>query len=111
MADILGSMEFATKISGAKLILVLGHEECGAIKAAIDRAELGNITAMLENIKPAVEALSDYEGEKASTNPEFVQRVAVENVRLAIERIRKRSPILKEMEDQGQIRIPVQCTT
>ena len=104
-ADILGSMEFATKISGAKLILVLGHEDCGAVKAAIDQAQLGNITAMLENIKPAVEALSSYKGDQTSANPEFVHRVAEKNVRLSIRDIRERSPILKGMEDEGQIKI------
>ncbi len=103
--DILGSMEFATKISGAKLILVLGHEDCGAIMAAIDQAKLGNITAMLENIKPAVDSLSSYEGDQTSANPDFVHLVAVENIRLTIDDIRQRSPILKEMEEQGQIKI------
>jgi carbonic anhydrase len=103
--DILGSMEFATKVSGAKLVLVLGHEECGAVKAAIDGAELGNITAMLGNIKPAVDSLSDYEGDKTSANPEFVHMVAEKNVRLTLDRIRERSPILKEMEEQAQIKI------
>lgn len=103
--DILGSMEFATKISGAKTILVLGHEDCGAVKAAIDEAQLGNITAMLKNIKPAVDSLSDYAGEQSSSNPEFVNLVAEKNVRISMEDIRKRSPILKEMEDQGQISI------
>lgn len=103
--DILGSMEFATKISGAKMILVLGHEDCGAIKAAIDEAQLGNITAMLRNIKPAVESLSDYEGEQSSSNTEFVHLVAEKNVHLTIDDIRARSPILREMENQGQIAI------
>jgi carbonic anhydrase len=103
--DILGSMEFATKVSGAKLILVLGHEDCGAVKATIDGAELGNITAMLKNIEPAIEALSSYEGEKTSSNPEFVHQVTEKNVRLTMDDIRERSPILKEMEKQGQIQI------
>jgi carbonic anhydrase len=101
--DILGSMEFATKISGAKAILVLGHEACGAVKAAIDDAQLGNITAMLQNIKPAVDSLSGYEGKQSSSNPEFVHLVAERNVRLTMDDIRRRSPILKEMEDQKQI--------
>ena len=83
--DILGSMEFACKVSGAKLVLVLGHEHCGAVKAAIDGAVLGNITPMLENIKPAVDAISSYQGRKSSDNPEFVHRVAVKNVRLTVE--------------------------
>jgi carbonic anhydrase len=103
--DILGSMEFATKISGAKLILLLGHEQCGAIKAAIDGAELGNITEMLTNIKPAVDALSDYAGDQTSANPEFVHLVAEMNIRLTMQDIRARSPILKQMEEQGQIKI------
>ena len=101
--DILGSMEFATKISGAKLILVLGHEDCGAVKAAIDQAELGNITEMLDNIKPAVEALADYEGDKTSKNPEFVHLVTEKNIQLSIDDIRSRSAVLKEMEDAGEI--------
>jgi len=84
---------------------VLGHEGCGAIKAAIDGAKLGNITAMLENIKPAVEAVSDYKGEKTSANAEFVHLVAVKNVSLTIERIRQRSPILRESEAEGRIMI------
>ena len=103
--DILGSMEFATKISGAKLILVLGHEDCGAVKAAIDQAQLGNITAMLENIKPAVEALSSYKGDQTSANPEFVHLVAEKNIRLSMRDIRERSSILKGLEEQGQIKI------
>ena len=103
--DILGSMEFATKVSGAKVVLVLGHGECGAVKAAIDRAELGNITEMLGNIRPAIESLSDYEGDRTSANPEFVQMVVEKNVRLTVEDIRERSPILTEMEAAGQIKI------
>ena len=104
--DILGSMEFACKVSGAKLVLVLGHEHCGAVKAAIDEAVLGNITPMLKNIKPAVESVSGgYEGDRSSKNPEFVHMVAEKNVRLTIEDIRTRSPILKEMEEAGEIKI------
>ena len=103
--DILGSMEFACKVSGAKLVLVLGHERCGAVQAAIDGAELGNITPMLANIKPAVDSLSDYKGDKSSENPEFVHMVVEENVRLTIADIRERSPILKKMEGNGEIKI------
>ena len=103
--DILGSMEFATKVSGAKLVLIMGHEDCGAIKAAIDHAKLGNITAMLENIKPAVDSLSSYEGDQSSASPEFVHLVTLENIRLSMDDIRERSPIMKEMEEQGQIKI------
>ncbi len=103
--DMLGSMEFATKVSGAKLVLVVGHEDCGAIKAAIDGVELGNITAMLENIEPAVDALAGYEGDRTSANPEFVHLVTEKNVRLTMDRIRERSPILKGLEEQGRIKI------
>jgi carbonic anhydrase len=103
--DILGSMEFACKVSGSKLILVLGHEHCGAVKGAIDGVVLGNITPMLENIKPAVEYLAQYEGDKSSQNQEFVHMVAEQNIRATIENIRKNSPILKEMEETGEIMI------
>ena len=103
--DILGSIEFACKVSGAKLVLVLGHEHCGAVKAAIDDAVLGNITPMLKNIKPAVESVSGYKGDKSSNNPEFVHMVAEKNIRLTVEDIRTRSPILKEMEEAGEIKI------
>lgn len=103
--DILGSMEFACKVSGAKLILVLGHEHCGAVKGAIDAVELGNITAMLEKIRPAVESLGDYEQDKTSANAEFVHMVAEENVRLNIARIKDESAVLREMEASGDIRI------
>src|SRR3954451_20890224 len=77
--DILGSMEFGCKVSGAKLILVLGHESCGAIKAAIDNVKLGNITAMLTKIKPAVTRSQDFSGEKSSKNDAFVEYVAKKN--------------------------------
>jgi carbonic anhydrase len=102
--DILGSMEFACKVSGSKLILVMGHEHCGAVKAAVDDVKLGNITAMLEKIKPAVQNVS-YDGERNSKNQEFVHMVCESNVKHTIEQIRMNSTILKEMEDNGEIRI------
>ncbi len=102
--DILGSMEFACKVSGSKLILVLGHENCGAIKAAVDDVKLGNISAMLEKIKPSVESVK-YEGERNSKNTEFVHMVSESNVKNTIEQIRMKSPILKEMETNGEIKI------
>ena len=102
--DILGSMEFACKVSGAKLILVMGHEHCGAVKAAIDDVKLGNITPMLSKIRPAVDKVA-YEGERNSKNQEFVHMVSESNVRNTIEKIRSDSPILKEMEDNGEIKI------
>lgn len=103
--DLLGSMEFACKVAGAKLIVVLGHQHCGAIKGAIDDVKLGNITAMLSKIKPAVAASQDFQGEKISSNPEFMKRVNLNNIRHTLTRIRQESPILKEMEDKGQIKI------
>lgn len=102
--DILGSMEYACKVSGAKVILVMGHHSCGAIKAAVDDVKLGNITAMLQKIKPAI-AMVDYEGDKTSANYEFVEMVGESNVINTIANIRKNSPILKEMEDNGEIKI------
>ena len=102
--DILGSMEFACKVTGAKLILVMGHTNCGAIKGAIDDAQLGNMTQMLTKIKPAVEKTS-YDGEKSSKNYDYVDMVAKENVLLAIEEIKSKSTVLKEMYDKGEIDI------
>lgn len=103
--DLLGSAEYGCKVSGAKLVLVLGHESCGAIKSAIDDVKMGNITAMLAKIKPAIAKSQDYKGEKKSKNPEFVEYVAKNNVLQTIETIRAQSPILKEMEDKGEIKI------
>ena len=102
--DILGSMEYACKVSGSKLVLVLGHEHCGAIKSAIDNVKLGNITAMLQKIRVSVES-EEYSGERNSENQEFVHMVCENNVKYAINQIRIKSPILKEMEDNGKIKI------
>ena len=103
--DLLGSLEFACKVAGAKLILVMGHQHCGAVKGAIDDVKLGNITAMLAKIKPAVALSQDFTGDKLSTNEDFVKHVSENNVRLALKNIREKSPILKEMEDKGEIKI------
>jgi carbonic anhydrase len=97
-------MEFACKVSGSKLVLVMGHEHCGAVKAAIDDVKLGNITPMLEKIKPAV-AMVEYDGDRTSKNDAFVHMVCESNVRNTVEKIRLESPILKEMEDKGEIKI------
>lgn len=102
--DILGSMEFACKVSGSKLVLVMGHEHCGAVKAAVDNVKLGNITPMLEKIRPAVESV-EYDGERNSKNLEFVHMACESNVRNTIEEIRINSPILKAMEDNDEIKI------
>jgi carbonic anhydrase len=103
--DLLGSMEFACKVAGAKLIVVMGHQHCGAVKGAIDDVKLGNITAMLSKIKPAVKMSQDFTGEKNSKNNDFVKYVCENNVRHAINQIREKSTILKEMEDKGEIKI------
>ncbi|WP_299550715.1 carbonic anhydrase family protein [Seonamhaeicola sp.] len=104
--DILGSLEYSCKVAGSKLILVLGHEHCGAVKAACDGVELGNITDLLANILPAVKQSADeVEGEANSSNSEFVAKTVENNVKLTIERIKERSPILNEMEANGEIQI------
>lgn len=100
--DILGSMEFACKVTGSKLIVVIGHNSCGAIKGACDDVKLGNLTALLTKIKPSVEAVS-YGGDRSSKNTEFVEKVSKENVLITIENIKKNSPILKGLIDKGTI--------
>ncbi len=102
--DILGSMEYSCKVAGSKLVFVLGHEACGAVKAACDDVELGNITHLLGNIKPAVKA-TETDGERSSKNDSFVADVVENNVKLTMKRIREKSPILKEMEEKGEIKI------
>jgi len=102
--DNLGSMEYACKVAGSKVIMVMGHEHCGAVKSAVDDVKLGNITALLSKIRPAVES-QDYEGDRSSKNEEFVHKVCESNVKNAIAKIRKNSPLLKEMEDKGEIKI------
>lgn len=104
--DILGSMEFACAVSGSKLILVMGHEHCGAVKAAIDAVELGNITGMLTKIHPAVQAAREsYSGDTTSKNEEFVHEVCEQNVVDTMATIRARSPILAQLERDGMIRV------
>lgn len=104
--DILGSMEYSCKVAGSKLVLVLGHEACGAVKAACDGVELGNITHLLSNILPAVkQSAVEIEGEANSSNNEFVAKTVENNVKLTMDRIREKSPILREMEDNGEIAI------
>ena len=105
--DILGSMEFASKLAGTKLLVVLGHTGCGAIKGACDDAKLGNLTNMLGKIKPAVEAVVEPADKnlRNSKNLEFVDNVAEKNVLMAIENIRNQSPVLKEMEENNEIDI------
>jgi carbonic anhydrase len=102
--DMLGSIEFACAASGAKLVLVLGHTACGAVKGAIDDVVLGNLTALLARIKPAV-AGTKFDGEKSSKNARYVDAVARTNVVLVLAEIRRRSPILEELEKKGSIKI------
>jgi carbonic anhydrase len=103
--DILGSLEFASKVAGSKLIVVLGHTSCGAIKGACDDAKLGNLTAMLSRLKPAVQSIPDTGGDRTSKNAAFVEKVAEVNVQQTIANIRTKSAVLREMEDKGQIKI------
>lgn len=105
--DILGSMEFACKLAGTKVIVVLGHTACGAVKGACDDAKLGNLTALISKLKPAVEAVTEPvdTSKRNSGNIDFVNSVAEKNVYMTIENIRKKSPVLKEMEDNGEIKI------
>ena len=104
--DILGSLEYSCAVAGSKLVLVLGHESCGAVKAACDDVKLGNITHLLSNIMPAVKKSSgEVEGENNSSNSSFVAKTVENNVLLTIDRIREKSPILKDLEDQGSIKI------
>jgi carbonic anhydrase len=102
--DMLGSMEFACAVAGAKVVLVMGHTACGAIKGAIDGAQLGNLTGLLSKIKPAVDA-THYQDERTSKNGEFVDQVAKTNVFLTIGAIRKHSDVLAGLEKDGKIKI------
>jgi carbonic anhydrase len=102
--DMLGSMEFACAVSGAKVVLVLGHTACGAVKGAIDDVVLGNLTGLLARIKPAIPA-TKFDGERSSKNANYVDAVARTNVMLALAEIRRRSPILEELEKKGSIKI------
>ncbi len=101
--DILGSMEFACKVSGAKLIAVIGHSNCGAVKGAVDDVELGNLTGLLARIKPAIDAVPATVQPRTTKNAAFVDDVSAANVHLVMQQIRERSPILREMLDKGEI--------
>lgn len=101
---VLGGLEFACKLAGAKVVMVLGHTACGAVAGAIAEARLGNLTSLLAKIAPAVGATT-FAGERSASNPMFVDAVARTNVALTIETIRKDSPVLAEMERQGAIKI------
>ncbi len=103
--DILGSMEFGCKVAGAKIIVVLGHTKCGAVKGACDHVEMGNLTALLSKIQPAVYDEKTVTENRNSGNSEFVEKVAAINVKRTVHAIMERSPILKEMIEKGDIGI------
>ena len=103
--DIIGSLEFATKVVEARLVMVLGHSECGAIKGAIDNVQLGNLTATLANIRPAVEATTGVPGEHSSKNHALVQAVAETNARLAARMLLERSPVMSGLVDAGSLKV------
>ncbi len=100
--DVLGSMEYGCKVAGSKIVLVLGHTKCGAVRAACENVEMGNITPLLLKIKPAVAIISS---ENKDMNDQAIERVAIKNVQLSIEKIRTESSILSEMERNGEIKI------
>jgi carbonic anhydrase len=102
--DLMGSLEFACAAAGAKVVLVMGHTACGAIKGAIDNVQLGNLTGLLDTIKPAV-ASTQYAGARSSKNSEFVDAVARTNVQQTMDALRSGSPILADLEKKGQIKI------
>ena len=103
--DILGSMEFACKVAGSKIIVVLGHSKCGAVKGACDHVEMGNLTALLSKIQPAVYDEKSVTHERNSSNSEFVEKVAAINVKRTVKAIMERSPILNDMIKNGEIGI------
>lgn len=103
--DILGSMEFACKVAGSKIIVVLGHTKCGAVKGACDHVEMGNLTALLSKIQPAVYDEKSVTENRSSSNDEFVEKVSTINVKRTVTAILERSPILKEMIEKGEIGI------
>ena len=101
--DILGSTEYGTAVAGSKVVVVMGHKSCGAVKAAIDDVQMGNITAMLDKIKPAVEMTADYDGEQSTDNEDYVTEVVKNNVTHTIKQMRENSPIIAELEKNGDI--------
>jgi len=101
--DILGSSEFATAVAGSKVVVVMGHESCGAVKAAIDGVEMGNITAMLDKIEPAIEMTQNFDGEQSTSNNDYVTEVVNNNVINTIAEMRENSPIIAELERNGEV--------
>jgi carbonic anhydrase len=102
-ADILGSMEFATAVAGSKVVVVLGHTSCGAVKGACDNVELGNLTQTLSNVAPAVYAVPGHEGKRSSQNKDFVHAVATKNVHLTVQNVIDRSPVMADLVQKGEL--------
>lgn len=103
--DIIGSMEYATKVVGTKVIVVLGHTKCGAIVGACNSVELGNLTQLLAKVKPAMDAETTTAENRNGSNPEFVKNVTENNVRMVMEEITNQSPVIKELVDEGKVQI------
>lgn len=103
--DILGSMEFATKVVGTKIVVVLGHTKCGAIVGACNHVEMGNLTTLLNKVQPAIVAEKETKENRTGSNEKFVNNVTTLNVHLTIDRIRRESPIIAELEREGKIKI------
>ena len=104
--DILGSLEFACKLAGSKLIVIMGHTSCGAVKGACDHAELGKLTGMLKKITPALDKVATPEGtDRSSKNLDFVNQVAVQNVHLSMEKLKQDSQVLNEMIEAGTVKL------
>lgn len=104
-ADLLGSMEFATAVAGAKLVVVLGHTDCGAVKGACDHVELGNLTHTLSNIAPAAYAVTDVEGPRDASNKAFVNAVAHTNVEMNVANVVERSAVIRELVERGDVMV------
>lgn len=101
--DIMGSMEFACKVAGSKVVLVLGHTKCGAIKGACDHVELGHLTGLISKIEPAIQITDSGDGPRDSSNSDYVEAVAVNNVKLIMKKILRSSEIIAEMAKKGEI--------
>ncbi|MEO8446591.1 MAG: carbonic anhydrase family protein [bacterium] len=104
-SGVIGGIEFATMISGAKVIIVMGHTDCGAVKGACDNVELGNLTYVVDQIRPAVDSVKGFENERNSKNKKFVEEVSRKNVVLTMEKLRSQSSIITDLEKQGKVKI------
>ncbi len=101
----LGSLEYGCKVSGAKLIVVLGHENCGAIKSAVKGVDMGNITELLSHVKPVLDKHQDFEGERSVDNHDFLELITKDNALMTLDDIRNYSEILNQMEQEGRIKL------